>query len=63
MATGDYNVGDRVVVNDRANAQQGKKGTVRYVSGGQHWIKFDDDASQGQVGFFSWWLDALPAGS
>ena len=63
MAVGDYKKGDRVVVNSRANAQQGKQGTVRYVSAGQHWIMFDGDEVQGQIGFFSWWLDPLPAGS
>ena len=63
MAEGDYKKGDRVIVNERAKLEQGRKGTVGYVSGGQHWVHFDGDDARHQVGFFSWWLDALPSGS
>lgn len=63
MADAEHKVGDRVVVNDRSKTNQGRKGTVRYASGGQYWLRFDEEGGTGQQGFFGWWLDPLPAGS
>lgn len=60
MAEVAYKIGDRVVVNDRSTSQSGKKGTIRYVSGNQYWVRFDGEGDMGQLGFFPWWLDLLP---
>jgi ATP-dependent exoDNAse (exonuclease V) alpha subunit len=42
MAQKEFKVGDRVVVNERNSTYQGYAGTVKYISGGQYWVKFDD---------------------
>ena len=63
MADIEYKIGDRVVVNDRSKENQGRKGTVRYASGGQYWLKFDDEGATGQHGYFGWWLDPVAEGS
>ena len=57
----DFKTGDRVVGNDRNIQLKGRRGTVKYVSGGMCWVKFDDsDAVAG--GLYPWSLDPLPAG-
>ncbi len=61
MAQKEFKVGDRVVVNERNSAYQGRVGTVKYVSGGQYWVKFDD-SSDFSPPLYPWWLEpASPA--
>ena len=52
-------VGDRVTVNNRYPKYQGGKGTVKFISGGQVWIVFDDLGPVTQ-GIPTWALDPLP---
>ncbi len=56
MAQKEFKVGDRVVVNERSSAYQGRVGTVKYVSGGQYWVKFDD-SSDFTPPLYPWWLE------
>jgi hypothetical protein len=56
MAQKEFKVGDRVVVNERNSTYQGRVGTVKYISGGQCWVKFDD-SSDVPPPLYPWWLE------
>ena len=56
MTQQQFRVGDRVRVNDRNTTYAGCTGVVKYVSGGQYWVKFDD-SDRLVPALYSWWLD------
>ena len=60
MPQREFKNGDRVIVNARNATYQGRKGTVKYASGGLYWIKFDDN-DQIAPSFYPWWLNLLPS--
>jgi hypothetical protein len=57
-----YKTGDRVICNGRNPNFTGRKGTVKYETGGLHFIKFDDTGQTSTVGLPNWALEPLPAG-
>jgi hypothetical protein len=56
-----FKAGDRVVGSSRNPDIQGRKGTVKYESGGLYWVTFDDTGTY-STGLNPWWLEPLPAG-
>lgn len=56
----EFKKGDRVVGNDKNPTFNGRIGTVSYVSGTDHWVKFDgSEAVEG--GIHAWYLEPLAA--
>ena len=58
MVQKELKIGDRVVVNSRSTTQEGSKGTVKYISGGQVYLVLDD-VGQVPTGFAPWLLDPI----
>jgi hypothetical protein len=55
MAKRKFNVGDKVIGNEKKASFWGRKGTiVQYESGSQYWVMFDDGRKEC---VYSWWLE------
>ena len=53
-----FNVGDKVIGNEKKASFRGRKGTiVQYESGSQYWVLFDDGQKEC---VYSWWLEKKP---
>lgn len=58
MAKRKFNMGDKVIGNEKKASFRGRKGTiVQYESGSQYWVIFDDGRKECVN---SWWLDKEP---
>jgi len=58
MARKKFNVGDKVIGNEKKASFYGRKGTiVQYKSQSQYWVMFDDGRKECVN---SWWLDKEP---
>ena len=58
MARKKFNVGDKVIGNEKKASFYGRKGTiVQYESQSQYWVMFDDGRKECVN---SWWLDKEP---
>ncbi len=56
MALNELKVGDKVVVNGRYSAFQGRTGTIRFSAEGHYWLKFTD-SEKVVSGFELWCLE------
>jgi hypothetical protein len=55
MVKRKFNIGDKVIGNEKKASVRGRKGTiVQYESGSQYWVLFDDGRKECVN---SWWLD------
>ncbi len=61
MARRKFNIGDKVVGNEKKASFRGRKGAiVQYESGSQYWVEFDDGRKECVN---SWWLEKEPPDS
>ena len=56
MTQQQFRVGDRVKVNERNSTHAGRRGVIKYFSGGQYWVKFDD-GDEIVPALYPWWLE------
>lgn len=56
----EFKKGDRVIGNHKNPTFNGRIGTVTYVSGTDHWVKFDDNGTV-EGGIHGWYLEPLAA--
>lgn len=58
MARRKFDLGDKVIGNEKKASFRERKGTiVEYESGSQYWVMFDDGQKECVN---SWWLDKEP---
>ena len=61
MARRKFNIGDKVVGNDKKASFLGCRGTIdQYEKGSQYWVVFEDGQKEC---VYSWWLESEPADS
>jgi len=61
MAKRKFDIGDKVIGNQKKGSFYGRKGKiVQYESGSQYWVAFDDGQKEC---VYSWWLEEWPSSS
>lgn len=59
MPTRKFDIGDKVVGNQKKASFHGQKGKIiRHESNSQYWVEFDDGKRES---VYSWWLDKQPS--